>query len=36
MKRYLGEVGNDRGIREVNTMEEISASKFFNWGIDQN
>jgi hypothetical protein len=36
MKRYLGEVGRDRGIKEVSTMKEISASMFFNWDVDQN
>jgi hypothetical protein len=34
MKRYIGEVGRDRGIREVNTMEEIAERRFFNWDID--
>jgi hypothetical protein len=36
MKRYLGEVGRDRGIKQVSTMEEFSESIFFNWDIDQN
>jgi hypothetical protein len=36
MKRYLGEVGRDRGIKEVRTLKEISRSRFFNWDTDQN
>jgi hypothetical protein len=34
MKRYIREVGRDRGIKEVNTMEEISGRRFFNLDID--
>jgi hypothetical protein len=34
MKRYIGDVGRDRGIREVNTIEEIAERRFFNWDID--
>jgi hypothetical protein len=30
MKRYQGEVRRDRGIREVNKIEEISERVFFN------
>jgi hypothetical protein len=34
MKRYIGLVGRDRGIREVNMIEEIAERRFFNWDID--
>jgi hypothetical protein len=34
MKRYLGEVGRDRLIKQVNTNEEISGATFFNWDFD--
>jgi hypothetical protein len=33
-KRYIGRVGRDRGIREVNTIEEIAERRFFNRDID--
>jgi hypothetical protein len=34
MKKYIGLVGRDRGIREVTTIEEIAEPRFFNWDID--
>jgi hypothetical protein len=34
MKKYLVLVGRDRGIREVNTIEEIAERRFFNWNKD--